>query len=73
VIEPTTVSFENEFLIGILAILPRHGCENDSRIAVGNQAKIANNQSCILSGLGEVRRTPAKPFRERGWVQSLFI
>jgi hypothetical protein len=43
VIEPFLASFEDEFLFGVVAILPNHSCENDPRIAVGNQAKIAND------------------------------
>ena len=43
VIEPATMSFEDELPIGVLAVLPRHGCKNDPRIAFGHQAKIAND------------------------------
>jgi hypothetical protein len=61
VIEPVLASFENEFLFGVATILPRYGCENDPRIAVGNQAKIANDHR-VPFRLDKVQQMPGEAF-----------
>ncbi len=58
-IEPLLASFEDEFLFGVVAILPSHSCENDPRIAIGNQAKIANDHR-VSFRLDKVQQMPGK-------------
>jgi hypothetical protein len=61
VIEPVLVSFEDKLLFGVVAILPGYCRENDPRIAVGNQAKIANDHR-VSFRLDNVQQMPGRAF-----------
>jgi hypothetical protein len=61
VIEPVLANFEDKFLFGVVAILPGYCCENDPRIAVGNQAKIANYHR-VSFRLEKVQQMPGRAF-----------
>jgi hypothetical protein len=61
-IEPVIARFEDEFLFGVVAILPGYCCENDPRVTVGNQAKIANDHRASFR-LDKVQQMPGKRSR----------